>query len=238
MFATTCKTSAVTLIIFGIVIGNYGLNGGFGIYTTICGLIMMTLGIGTIGRKLGMKKAMQVGSWGVLLFDTIGVLIFFLMDPKTLNLPGYTNGYGEAFSGITAFTAALFLVTVIGGGFQMITSSIVPPMIADVNDYEASRSGKYIPGMVGTLFSFMDKLISSFGPMLVGLGFGVIGFVDKLPDVNTPYSNELFIFGLIFYFGFEIIGAVFNLIAMKFYDLTPEKMREVEAKVHEMRQQG
>lgn len=238
MFATTCKTSAVTLIIFGIIIGNYSLNGGFGIYTTICGLVIMTLGIGTIGRKLGMKRAMQVGSWGVLFFDIIGVLIFLLMDPKTLNLPGYTNGYGEAFSGITLFTVALFLVTVIGGGFQMITSSIVPPMIADVNDYEASRSGKYIPGMVGTVFSFMDKLISSFGPMLVGWGFGLIGFVDKLPDVDTPYSNSLFVFGLIFYFGFEIIGAVFNLIAMKFYDLTTEKMKEVEAKVHAIRQQG
>ncbi len=173
-----------------------------------------------------------------MIFDTIGVLVFLILDPKTLNLPGYVNGYGEAFSGITLFTAALFLVTVIGGGFQMITSSIVPPMIADVNDYEASRSGKYIPGMVGTVFSFMDKLISSFGPMLVGMGFGVIGFTEKLPDVDTPYTNELFIFGLIFYFGFEIIGAIFNLIAMKFYDLTPEKMKEVEAKVHEMRQQG
>lgn len=236
MFATTCKTSAVTLVIFGIVIGNYGLNGGFGLYTTICGLVMMTLGIGTIGRKLGMKKAMQVGSWGVLLFDTVGVLIFFLLDPKTLCLPGYTNGYGEAFSGFSAFTVALFLVTVVGGGFQMITSSIVPPMIADVNDYEASRSGKFIPGMVGTLFSFMDKLISSFGPMLVGVGFTMIGFSEKLPDLDTPYSTDLLIFGLIFYFGLEIIGAVFNLIAMRFYDLTPEKMREVEAKIHQMRE--
>ena len=43
-------------------------------------------------------------------------------------------------------------------------------------------------------------------------------------------------FGLLFYFGLEIIGAVFNLIAMKFYDLTPEKMREVEAKIHQMRE--
>ncbi len=236
MFATTCKTSAVTLVIFGIVIGNYELNGGFGLYTTICGLVMMTLGIGTIGRKLGMKKAMQVGSWGVLLFDTVGVLIFFLLNPKTLCLPGYVNGYGETFSGFSAFTIALFLVTVVGGGFQMITSSIIPPMIADVNDYEASRSGKFIPGMVGTLFSFMDKLISSFGPMLVGVGFTLIGFTDKLPDLDTPYSTELLMFGLLFYFGLEIIGAVFNLIAMKFYDLTPEKMREVEAKIHQMRE--
>lgn len=238
MFATTCKTSAVTLVIFGIVIGNYELNGGFTLYTTIFGLAMMALGIGTIGRKLGMKKAMQVGSWGVLLFDTIGVLIFLLLDPKTLCLPGYTNGYGQAFSGFSLFTVLLFLVTVIGGGFQMITSSIVPPMIADVNDYEASRSGKFIPGMVGTLFSFMDKMISSFGPMLVGIGFTVIGFKETLPDIDTPYSTSLLIFGMVFYFGLELIGAACNLVAMKFYDLTPEKMKEVEEKIHQMREAG
>ena len=237
MFATTCKTSAVVLVVFGIVIGNYELNGGFTLYTTIVGLIMMTLGIGTIGRKLGMKKAMIVGSWGVLIFDAIGVLIFFLLDPKTLCLPGYVNGYGQAFSGFSAFTVALFLVTVIGGGFQMITSSIVPPMIADVNDYEASRSGKFMPGMVGTLFSFMDKMISSFGPMLVGVGFVAIGFKETLPDLDTPYSTSLLFFGLAFYFGLEIIGAACNLIAMKHYELTPEKMKEVEAKIHQMRQE-
>ncbi|MCH3987488.1 MAG: hypothetical protein LKG56_11050 [Lachnospiraceae bacterium] len=73
----------------------------------------------------------------------------------------------------------------------MITSSIIPPMIADVNDYEASRSGKYIPGMVGTLF----------------------------------------------YYGLELIGAACNIVAMKFYDLTPEKMKEVEMTVDEMRRE-
>lgn len=238
MLANTCKTSAVTLVIFGIVIGNYQLNGGFGLYTTICGLVMMTLGIGTIGRKLGLKKAMQVGSVGVIIFDIIGIFAFLLMDPKTLNLPGYVNGYGEAFTGFSIFTVVLFLITVVGGGFQMITSSIVPPMIADVNDYEASRSGKYMPGMVGTMFSFMDKMISSFGPMMVGIGFTLIGFKDRLPDLDTPYSFNLMIFGLIFYFGLELFGAVCNLIAMRFYDLTPAKMLEVEEKIQEMREEN
>jgi Na+/melibiose symporter-like transporter len=238
MFANTCKTSAILLVMFGIVVGNYDLNGGFTMYTTILGLIMMALGVGAIGAKMGLKKAMQIGSWGVIIFDTLGILIWIFLDPKTLSLLGYVNGYGEAFCGITLFTALLFLVTVIGGGFQMITSSIIPPMIADVNDYEASRTGKYIPGMVGTLFSFMDKLISSFGPMLVGAGFAMIGFADKFPDLDTPYSTKLLVIGLIFFYGFELLGAVFNIIAMKFYDLTPEKMKEVKAKIHEMREKN
>ena len=235
MFANNCKTAAITLVMFGIVVGNNKLSGGWTMYTTVIGLVMMTLGIGTIGRKLGMKKAMQVGSWGVVILDTIAILLWIFGDPKTLNLPGYVNGYGLPFSGFTFFTVMLFIVSVVGGGFQMITSSIVPPMIADVNDYEASRSGKYIPGMVGTLFSFVDKMISSFAPMLVGVGFAAIGFADKFPDLDTPYSINLLVIGLVFYYGLELIGAIFNLIAMKFYDLTPEKMKEVEATVNKMR---
>lgn len=234
-FANTCKTSAITLVLYGIVAGNYKLSGGWTMYTTVIGLVMMALGIGTIGRKLGMKKAMQVGSWGIIVMDTIAILMWMICDPKTLNLPGYTNGYGQAFTGLTLFTVLLFVVTVVGGGFQMITSSIVPPMIADVNDYEASRSGKYIPGMVGTLFSFLDKMISAFGPMFVGVGFAAIGFADAFPDINTPYSFKLLLISLLFYYGFELIGAVCNLIAMKFYDLTPEKMKEVEEKLYKMR---
>lgn len=234
-FANTCKTSAITLVLYGIVAGNYKLSGGWTMYTTIIGLVMMTLGIGTVGRKFGFKKAMQVGSWGIIVMDAIAILIWIFLDPKTLNLPGYVNGYGEAFNGFTMFTVLLFIVTVVGGGFQMITSSIIPPMIADVNDYEASRSGKYIPGMVGTLFSFLDKMISSFGPLFVGVGFAWIGFANEFPDLTTPYSFELFAIGLIFYYGLELIGGIFNLIAMKFYDLTPEKMKEVEEKINEMR---
>ena len=237
-FSNTCKTSAILLVLYGIVAGNYELSGGWTLYTTIVGLVMMTLGIGAIGSKLGLKKAMQVGSWGVIVFDAIAILIWLFMDPKTLSLPGYVNGYGEAFSGFTAFTIALFLVTVIGGGFQMITSSIVPPMIADVNDYEASRTGKYIPGMVGTVFSFLDKLISSFGPTFVGVGFAMIGFKEAFPDLDTPYSFSLLIMAIIFYYGFELLGAIFNVIAMKFYDLTPDKMKEIEAKIYEMRKEN
>ncbi len=237
MLANTCKTSAILLVLYGIAAGNYKLSGGWTMYTTIVGLIMMALGVGAIGSRFGLKKAMQIGSWGVVVMDFVAILIWLLMDPKTLNLPGYTNGYGEAFSGFTAFTILLFLVTVVGGGFQMITSSIIPPMIADVNDYEASRSGKYIPGMVGTLFSFMDKMISSFGPLLVGVGFATIGFADKFPDLNTPYSFKLLAVALLFYYGLELIGAACNIVAMKFYDLTPEKMKEVEMTIDEMRRE-
>ncbi len=64
-------------------------------------------------------------------------------------------------------------------------------MTADCADYEVYRTGKYVPGMMGTLFSFVDKIISSMAPMIAGLAFAAIGFKDALPDVSTPYSTSL-----------------------------------------------
>lgn len=235
--AVCCKTSVLTIVLYGVVAGNFKLSGGWTMYTTIIGLIMMALGVGTIGRKLGMKAAMKFGSFGTIVLDILAICLWVFGDPRTLNLPGYTDGYGMAFSGFTFFTIGLFIITVAGSGFQMICSSVVAPMLADVNDYEASRSGKYIPGMVGTLFSFIDKMISSFGPLLVGVGFALIGFKDTLPDINTPYTKELLIITLIFFYGLEMIGAACNIIAMKFYDLTPEKMKEVQISIHKLRKE-
>lgn len=233
--ASSCRISAVSVVIFGIIIGNFQLNGGWTLYTTICGLVMMTLGVGAIGGKMGLKRAMQLGSWGVILFNAVTILLFMVLDPKTLNLPGYVNGYGDAFTGFTLFTVGLFIFSILGEGSQMICSSVIPPMIADINDYEASESGKYMPGMVATIYTFVDKMISAAAPLLVGVAFAAIGFADKLPDVNTPYSTQLFIFGLFFYYGTSVLGSLCNIIAMKYYELTPQKMNEVREKLNQMR---
>lgn len=236
--AASCRISAVGVVVFGIIIGNYQLNGGWTLYTTIFGLIMMTLGVGAIGGKLGLKKSMQIGSWGVVIFNIITVFLFIVLDPKTLNLPGYVNGYGEAFTGFTCFTVGLFLMSILGEGSQMICTSAIPPMVADINDYEASQSGKYMPGMVATIYTFVDKIISAAAPMFVGLAFAWIGFEEKLPDVNTPYSTSLFVFGLFFYYGSSVLGALCNIVAMKYYELTPEKMSDVRRKLSELREEG
>lgn len=233
--AASCRISAVGVVVFGIIIGNYELNGGWTLYTTIFGLVMMTLGVGAIGSKSGLKKAMQVGSWGVVIFNTIIILLFLFLDPKTLNLPGYVNGYGEPFTHLSLFTVGLLLFSIVAEGAQMICTSAVPPMIADINDYEASQSGKYITGMVATIYTFIDKFISAMAPMLVGLAFAWIGFKDTLPDVDTPCTAALFTFGLVFYYGVCVLGAICNVIAMRYYELTPEKMNEVRENLSKLR---
>ena len=86
--------------------------------------------------------------------------------------------------------------------------------------------------------SFIDKLISAAAPSLVGIAFAWIGFADKLPDVDTPSTTALFVFGLFFYYGTSVLGALCNTIAMKYYELTPQRMEEVRGQLEELRHEG
>ena len=116
-------------------------------------------------------------------------------------------------------------------GFTGVSGNIVIPMTADCADYEVYRSGKYVPGLMGTLFSFVDKLISSLSATIVGMMCAFIGFSEQLPTVDTPYSDTLKFVGLFCMFGLPILGLICNVIAMKFYPLTKEKMESIQEEI-------
>lgn len=132
-------------------------------------------------------------------------------------------------TGATSLILHLVL-TIIQGGFQGISGNIVIPMTADCADYEVYRTGRYVPGLMGTLFSFVDKIISSLAPMIAGLVFAACGFTDHNPvmgDVATPQLR----LGVVFLAYGIILGLICNLIAMKFYPLTKEKMAELQNEI-------
>jgi Na+/melibiose symporter-like transporter len=178
---------------------------------------------------------MLVGSWGGIIINGLLCLLWVFGDPRTLNLPGYMNGYGQAFDGISFFTGILFLLTIFGTLFNALAGNTVYPMTADCADYETVRSGRYVPGLVGTIFSFVDKIVSSFAPVIAGLLFALIGFSDVLPDVSTPETPSLRYVGIFLTYGMLIIGFIFNIIAMKFYPLTKEKMEEIQIRIVEIK---
>ena len=108
-------------------------------------------------------------------------------------------------------------------------------MTADCADYETYRSGKYVPGLMGTLFSFVDKVISSFATTIVSFAIAAIGFTTTQPTDTTPLTPEIFWLGISLMFLIPIIGLVCNLIAMKFYPLTKEKMEEIQDAIAEIK---
>jgi glucuronide carrier protein len=133
------------------------------------------------------------------------------------------------------FLIIYLVFTIITAGFQGISGNIVIPMTADCADYEVYRTGKYVPGLMGTLFSFVDKMVSSFAPMVAGIMFSMCGFTDHNPVMGDPVTPGLRM-GVVFCaYGMIMLGLVCNLIAMKFYPLTKEKMAEIQDEVAQIK---
>ncbi|MDO4295982.1 MAG: MFS transporter [bacterium] len=231
--ASSAKTSAVTAVMFGVVCGNFALYGAMSAYTLPFTLAFIVFGIGGMATKMGMKRAMIVGSVGGLVTNALLILLWLFGDPTTLAMPGV-----EGFSGLTFFTVALILLTALTGGFQAISGNIVIPMTADCADYEVYRSGRYVPGLMGTLFSFVDKLISSLAPLLAGVVFAAVGYADALPTAASPYSDGLKYAGIFLMYGMLIFGLLCNLIAMKFYPLSKEKMESIQDEIRAIKEKA
>lgn len=221
--ATVCQNNAmIVVILYAIVAGNAKLNSGANKYTLVPCLLMVILGLGGIGRKFGAKKSMIYSSIGGIVVCGLSILLWIFGDPKTFCFPGM-----EGYTGWTGFTLAFLVLWCLYKGFTLVTSNVTNPLIADVIDYEQYRSGNYVPGLIGSMFSFADKVISSLGPTLVSLLIASIGFHNNLPTIDTPFSNKLFAIGLFGMYGMVIIGLIVNLVAMRFYKLDPEFMKEI-----------
>ena len=165
--ATTMGTSTVQIVLFGVIAGDYAIYGTMTGMTSIPTCILSMLFIGTLATSLGQRKAMLIGSWGGIIMNAALAALWFFGDPTSMN-----NGAGGLKWGY--FAIGYIVLTIICNGFQGISGNIVIPMTADCADYEVYRTGKYVPGMMGTLFSLVDKLISSFAPLLTGVAFAAI----------------------------------------------------------------
>ena len=206
------------------VAGSFALNAIIQGMTSVPIVILTILVIGGLATTLGQRKGMIIGSVGGIATSAMLILLWVFGDPTSMN-----NGNGGLAMGF--FAVALVILTVVNGAFNNLAGNIVIPMTADCADYEVYRTGKYVPGMMGTLFSFVDKLISSLAPLIAGIVFAAVGFADKLPDQSAPYSEPLKFAAVFLAYGLIILGQVANLIAMHFYPLTKEKMEEIRGEI-------
>lgn len=217
--ASNIRSNAATgVIVFGIILGNYALLGQVGIIGMIPGVIFTMIGT-MYARKHGQKKTL-VGSTSISLMAYIGIVLLFLLgDPAAISLTDWN------------INTLIFVVLVVISGTQSISGALVITMIADTADYETYRSGRFVPGMMGTAFSFIDKLISSLSHTIVGLMVAMIGFTEAMPEISETLTPALFAVGLFLYFGMPILGWLATLIAMKFYPLDREKMEEIQEEI-------
>ena len=223
--ASSMKGNAViNIVLIGTIAGNYAINGTLSGMISIPTMVLMVLGVGGLATRLGQRKAMLIGSWGGIVTLVLLIALWLFGDATTMVSAEGTLAW-------SFFTIAYLVLNIVLGGFSGISGNIVIPMTADCADYEVYRSGKYVPGLMGTLFSFVDKLVSSFAPMILSMCYAAIGFTEALPDVGVAYSDQLFYVTLFLAYGIVILGLVCNVVALKFYPLTKEKMEEIQDEI-------
>ncbi len=173
------------------------------------------------------QKASLVKFVTVALVCYVGVLALLLLWQK--GDPAWNlNLYDSSGITINLYTILFVVFFGIGYGAYYSTADMPIPMVADCSDYETYRSGKYIPGIMGTLFSLVDKLVSSLSATVVGIAVSVIG-LENLPTAETPYAPGMNRVVIILFCIIPMIAWVATLWAMRGYKLSGEYMKEIQA---------
>ncbi|MGN1404643.1 MAG: MFS transporter [Erysipelotrichaceae bacterium] len=193
---------------------NSGLEGKYTIASLVPIMVSAFIGVG-ISRKKGLKRNFIIGTVGSMLMLT--VLLIVKPNPE------------HPWLWLT--------LLIIQNCIYVLSNGSVVPMLADCTDYETYRSGRYVPGMIGTIFSFVDKLLSSLSNLIVGLALTVAGVGNSVIPPNTVMGDKFNAVILICFCGIPILGHICSIIAMKFYDLDDKKMEFIQSELNKGRRE-
>lgn len=173
------------------------------------------------------QKASLMRYVTVALVCYVGVLVLLLLwrqGNPAFNLSLMRDGKLS----INLYTILFILFFGIGYGAYYSTADMPIPMVADCADYETYTSGKFIPGIMGTLFSLVDKLVSSLAATIVSIALFFIG-INELPTTTTPYAPGMNRVVIVLFCIIPMAAWAATLIAMKGYTLTGERMKTINA---------
>ena len=218
--------TTVLCMLYGCMMGNYdGLYLPMMVLGYVFSVPFFLLAVRT-SQKKG-QKASLMRYVSVALVCYVGVFVLLLLwkqDSAAFSL----SLLGEGGLSINLYTVLFILLFGIGYGAYYATADMPIPMVADCSDYETYQSGKYIPGIMGTLFSLVDKLVSSLSATVVGVAVSFIG-LESLPTQYDPYTPGMNIVVIVLFCVIPMVAWAATLIAMKGYSLTGEKMKEIQA---------
>ena len=220
------QNMTVLIMLYGCMMGNYDtFNMVFMALGYVFSAPFFLLTVRT-SQKKG-QKASLMKYVSVALICYIGVLaLLMLWQPgnPALNL----SLMGENGLSINLYTILFIIFFGIGYGAYYSTADMPIPMVADCADYETYRSGKFIPGIMGTLFSLVDKLVSSLAAAVVSVALMCIGIHD-LPTKVTPYADGMNWVVIALFCLVPMCAWALTLWAMKGYALDGEKVKTIQA---------
>ena len=229
--STVATSGTVAFLLYGCLMGDY--NGLYIPFYALCFVFMgifFLWGSKTAGRK-GQKRGVAQFTVFAFLFY-IGVLIMLcIYDPANaathLSLFSMEGGFHLT---INAYTIFFIILYGCGYGAFNCCDNLTIPMVADCTDYETYRSGKYVPGIMGTIFSLVDKLISSLQTLLLQLFIVVlVPGLNALPGESTPYMDGMQLSCIICFCVLPMLAWLVTTFCMTRYGLSGKKLQEVQA---------
>ena len=232
---TVANGAGIACMIYGSMMGDYN---GLYIPMYVISFIFMApfifMGSRTAGRK-GQKRAL-VQYTAIAFFFYIGLLILLCTweygNPATL-LTIFTSSSSAPLGiqiTINLYTILWIIFYGCGYGAYNCCSEMCIPMVADCTDYETYRSGNYVPGVMGTIFSMIDKIVSSLATLLISLFTVVmIDGLEMVPGSQTPYFEGMKTSAILSFCVLPMAAWAVTLTAMKFYSLSGRKLKEVQA---------
>lgn len=216
----------VLIMLYGCMMGNYDtFNMVFMALGYVFSAPFFLLTVRT-SQKHGQKKSLMTYV-AVALACYVGVLALLMMWQQ--GNPNFNLSlWGEKGFSINLYTVLFVLFFGVGYGAYYATADMPIPMVADCADYETYRSGKFIPGIMGTLFSLVDKLVSSLASAVVSVALLCIGIAD-LPTKTTPYSEGMNWVVIVLFCIIPMIAWALTLISMKGYSLDGQRVKTIQA---------
>lgn len=215
---TTSQAIVVTML-NGILIGNMGL-------ATVLNVIGMLPSIlfAIVGAKYAGKHGSQITivNWTriCIVISVIMWGFFIAIDPKNI-----------ASMGI--FMIVYVILNLAKNGANMCVTTASTAFMSDIIDYEQDRSGRYVPAVVTGIYSFIDKIVSSFSAVIATGCVALIGYTSTMPQPGDAATPQIFWVTTIIMFGLPILGWICTLIAMKFCHLTKADMVDIQKRIAE-----
>lgn len=213
----TVSQAVIITMLNGIIIGNMGISTILTVIGMLPSIVFAVVGAKYAGKHGNMET---IVTWTkiCIVISVIMCAFFVVINPKDIAKMG-------------AITIVYVVLTLCKNGANMCVSTANTAFMSDLIDYELDRSGRYVPAVVTGTYSFLDKLISSFGAAIATGAVALVGYTSTVPQPGDPATPAIFWLTMFLTFGLPIIGWICTLAAMKFCKLNKAEMVEVQKRI-------
>ena len=232
--STVATSGTVAFLLYGCLMGDY--NGLYIPFYALCFVFMgifFLWGSSTAGKK-GQKRGVAQFTLFALIFYVAILILLCVFDPDNpaTHLSLFSGSFAEGDFHITVNLYTVLFIIFYGCGYGAFNccDNLTIPMVADCTDYETYRSGKYMPGIMGTIFSLVDKIISSLQTLLltVFIVYLVPG-LNALPGEATPYMEGMKLSAIICFCLLPMVAWIITTFCMTRYSLSGKRLQEIQA---------